>query len=174
MSNIFLRQSKLDDLPSIVQIINDAKESLQERGIDQWQQGYPNEEVLKQDIQENISYALILDSEVVGVATLQQGYDKNFQEMLSGSWSDESEVTYSTIHRLSIAADHRGEHLCTVMIQQLLTISYYLGYKDVRTDTHPDNLALQHIVTENGFNEKGTIKMDEDQDVRKAYQIILK
>ena len=174
MSNIYLRQSTVDDLPRIIDIIGGAKKTLRDRGVDQWQVGYPDEKILEQDIQEDISYVLILDGEVVGVAALQQGYDKNYQDMTSGSWSKDSDVTYSIIHRIAVEPGHQGQHLSAALIQQLLTISHYLGYSDVRIDTHPDNLVMQHVITSNGFVEKGTITMDEDHGIRKAYQILLK
>jgi len=174
MSNIYLRQATIDDLPRIIKIIDSAKKTLRDRGVNQWQNGYPNDEILEQDIQEDISYVLILNGRVVGVAALQQGYDQNYQEMTSGSWSSDSDVTYSVIHRIAIEADHQGEHLSSALIQQLLTMSYHLGYRDVRIDTHPDNLVMQHIIESSGFEEKGTITMDEDLGVRKAYQILLK
>lgn len=174
MSNIYLRQSTLDDLPKIIDIIEGAKKTLRDRGVDQWQVGYPNNEILKRDIQEDISYVLILDGEVVGTAALQQGYDKNYQDMASGNWSNDSDVTYSIIHRIAVESGHQGQHLSSALIQQLLTISHYLGYSDVRIDTHPDNLVMQHVISSNGFDEKGTITMDEYHGIRKAYQILLK
>jgi len=174
MSNIYLRQAKLDDLPRVIEIIEGAKKTLLDRGVDQWQSGYPSAEILEQDIQEDISYVLILDGEVVGVAALQQGYDKSYQDILSGSWDSDSDVTYSVIHRIAVDADHQGEHLSASLVQHLMTVSHYLGYRDVRIDTHPDNLVMQHIIENNGFEEKGTITMEEDHGIRKAYQILLK
>ncbi|MQS76030.1 GNAT family N-acetyltransferase [Companilactobacillus halodurans] len=174
MSNIYLRQSIPDDLPKIVNIIEGAKETLRNRGVAQWQQGYPDEAILSQDINEKISFVLMLDGEVVGTAALQQGYDKNYQKMTTGAWSKDSEVTYSVIHRIAVEPGHQGQHLSASLVQQLLTMSYYLGYRDVRIDTHPDNLVMQHVISSNGFVEKGTITMDTDHRIRKAYQILLK
>lgn len=174
MSNIYLRQTTLDDLPKILDIIEGAKKTLRDRGVNQWQDGYPDEEILKRDIEEDISYVLILDCEVVGVAALQQGYDKDYQDMTSGSWDNNSDVTYSIIHRLAIETEHQGEHLCSALIQNLLTMSHYLGYSDVRTDTHPDNLVMQHIIADSGFDKKGTVTMGRDHGIRTAYQILLK
>lgn len=34
MSNVFLRQAKLDDLPRIIDIIDSAKKTLKDRGVD--------------------------------------------------------------------------------------------------------------------------------------------
>jgi len=174
MSNIYLRQSTLDDLPKIIKIINGTKKILRDRGVEQWQAGYPSDDILKEDIQEAISYVLILDGQVAGVAALQQGYDKNYQDMTSGSWLRDSDVTYSVIHRITVQSGFEGQHLATVLIQQLLTMSYYLGYRDVRIDTNPDNLVMQHVILDSGFEELGTITMEEDNGVRKAYQILLK
>jgi len=174
MSNIYLRQSTLEDLPRVVEIIDGAKKALRDRGVDQWQKGYPDQEILKQDIQEDISYVLILDGEVIGAAALQQGYDKNYQDMTSGAWDNNSDVTYSIIHRIAIDPEHQGEYLVSALIQHLLTMSHYLGYSDVRIDTHPDNLVMQHVILESGFEEKGTIMMNEDNGNRKAYQLLLK
>lgn len=70
MSNIYLRQANIDDLPRIIEIIDSAKKTLRDRGVDQWQSGYPDNEILKQDIEEDISYVLILNGEVVGAAAL--------------------------------------------------------------------------------------------------------
>lgn len=80
MSNIYLRQATPDDLPRIIDIIDGAKKTLRDRGVEQWQQGYPNEEILKQDIQEDISYVLVLNGTVVGTAALQQGYAKTIKK----------------------------------------------------------------------------------------------
>ncbi|WP_125762961.1 GNAT family N-acetyltransferase [Companilactobacillus hulinensis] len=174
MSNIYLRQAKADDLEKVVKIINGEKNALLVRGVNQWQRGYPDEEILKRDIEEGINYVLILDGSIVGTAALQQGYDKSYQDISGGSWSSESDVTYAIIHRIPVEPGHQGEKLTTALIQQLLTMSYYLGYYDVRIDTHPDNRVMQHVITENGFVERGIITLDTDQDIRKAYQILLK
>lgn len=174
MSNIYLRRARQDDLPKVKEIIEGAKKTLRDRGVDQWQRGYPNEAILEQDLAEGINYVLLLDGEVVGTAALQQGYDKNYQDITNGKWDGDSDVTYSIIHRIAVEPGHQGQHLSAALIQQLMTMSYSLGYEDVRIDTHPENLVMQHVIKANGFVEKGIITMDEDKGDRKAYQILLK
>lgn len=172
MSNIYVRQTTLDDLPKAMETIAGTKKTLSDNGVDQWQQGYPNEEIVKQDIEEDIGFSLILDGEIVGGAALQQGYDKDFQDMIDGAWDSESDVTYAIIRRLSV--NEKGKRFCSDLIENLLTISHYLGYSDVRTDVHPDNLEMKRIITDCGFVEKGTIRVARENDKRIAYQILLK
>jgi RimJ/RimL family protein N-acetyltransferase len=62
------------------------------------------------------------------------------------------------------------------MISGLITISGVLGYKDIRIDTHPDNLGMQHVITTNGFTKRGVIYMaenDGEASPRYAYQLVI-
>ena len=43
---MILRQTKLEDISRVMEIINQAKCYFKENGIDQWQDGYPNEETV--------------------------------------------------------------------------------------------------------------------------------
>lgn len=52
------RAAKFDDLWRIMEIIKQAQGYFKEQGIDQWQNGYPNPTVIKQDIEKKQSYVL--------------------------------------------------------------------------------------------------------------------
>ncbi|PAK65751.1 GNAT family N-acetyltransferase, partial [Lactococcus lactis] len=47
---------------------------------------------------------------------------------------------------------------------------------DIRIDTHPDNLGMQHVITTNGFTKRGVIYMaenDGEASPRYAYQLVI-
>ena len=44
-----------------MEIIQDAKESLAQRQVDQWQDGYPDEEIIFEDILESRGYVAVED-----------------------------------------------------------------------------------------------------------------
>ena len=50
--------SKLDNLQSILDIIQDAQNYLSELKIDQWQDGYPDQIIIKNDITNNESFCV--------------------------------------------------------------------------------------------------------------------
>ena len=52
------RKSTFDDVDRILEIIEKAKIELKKLGLDQWQNGYPNREVIENDIKLGISYVL--------------------------------------------------------------------------------------------------------------------
>ena len=55
-----LLRAKKKDLKGIMDIIKDAQELLANQNIDQWQNGYPNESIISNDIDNNESYLLDL------------------------------------------------------------------------------------------------------------------
>ncbi|MDU1855064.1 MAG: GNAT family N-acetyltransferase, partial [Clostridium baratii] len=63
-----LRKSVNEDINNIMQIIDEAKEALKEQGIDQWQNGYPNADVIRNDILNNDSYVFIKNNEIVATS----------------------------------------------------------------------------------------------------------
>ncbi|WP_125979788.1 GNAT family N-acetyltransferase [Loigolactobacillus iwatensis] len=174
MTTTYLRRSREADLPAIMTIINEAKAYLKEQGVDQWQHGYPYEEDMINDVKAGLNYVLIRDDDIVGTATLQQGMDDNYKVIDHGSWQGAADAQYTSIHRIAVSANYRGQHLSETMITNLLTVSLELGYTDVRIDTHPENKGMQHVIVQNGFTYRGIIYMHEPKEERYAYQLLLK
>ena len=56
-----IRNAELCDLPYLLEMLENAKASLRALGIDQWQNGYPNETTLREDIQNKICRVVIDD-----------------------------------------------------------------------------------------------------------------
>ena len=48
---MILRPTKIEDISRVIDIINQAKTYFKNNDIDQWQDGYPNEETIEKDIE---------------------------------------------------------------------------------------------------------------------------
>ena len=66
------RKSVKSDIPEIMGIIKQAQDYFKEKNIDQWQNGYPNEEVINNDIENEESYVMIKDDKIVATTVIQQ------------------------------------------------------------------------------------------------------
>ena len=51
-----LRRMETHDLPAVMAILHQAQAYFKAQGIDQWQDGYPDEATLLQDIQNGTAY----------------------------------------------------------------------------------------------------------------------
>lgn len=77
-----------------------------------------------------------------------------------------SEKPYGVVHR--IASDGTVKGTGTYCIEQALEWSGHL-----RIDTHPDNIVMQNLLKNLGFEKRGIIHVQEDDDPRFAYERIL-
>ena len=71
MSTIYLRRAKLADLDTIMEIIEEARNSLKNDGNPQWQDGHPDRAMIAHDISQEISWGLVVNDQVAGTAALQ-------------------------------------------------------------------------------------------------------
>ncbi|MCI1594851.1 MAG: GNAT family N-acetyltransferase, partial [Pediococcus pentosaceus] len=94
MTTSYLRKATKADLPAILEIIDAAKAYLKEQGINQWQAGYPTNQDIEKDIEQKISYVLMVDGEIAATAALWPDRDVNYDDMLEGSWRGNPEDTY--------------------------------------------------------------------------------
>lgn len=76
------RKSTKEDLTDIMAIIRDAQAYFKNNNIDQWQNGYPNEDSILSDIESKESYVLVDDNEIIGTAYLflQEKFSKQLRK----------------------------------------------------------------------------------------------
>ena len=173
MAEIYLRRAQLQDLPAIMKIIDDAKELLKKNGSPQWQNGYPNQETLTQDIAMQTNWVLINDNKVAATATLQLTPEPTYRNITQGQWQQPDEP-YATIHRVAISSNYRGQGLSKLLFSNLLTVGQMQGIKNFRVDTHRSNKAMQHIAENFNFKKRGIIKVNDQNDhERLAYELNL-
>ena len=67
---IEIRKTSLCDIDSLMPIFNEARATIAALGIDQWQNGYPNQEVIGADLKKAQSYCVLSDGEIVGTFAL--------------------------------------------------------------------------------------------------------
>ena len=80
-----IRMAYPNEIKRIMEIIQDAKESLAQRQVDQWQDGYPDEEIIFEDILESRGYVAVEDQEVVAYAAVHKGNEAAYNEIYDSS-----------------------------------------------------------------------------------------
>lgn len=153
-----IRKANAADFDKVMEILQDGRAQLAERGIDQWQGDYPNPDHVKEDIANGYAYlAKADDGETVGTLTIIPAPD-HFYDQLDGAWQIETDQ-YVTVHRVAIHSDHTGHGYASQLYQAV--IDYFQSglsdIKSVRVDTHEDNLPMQHLIQKSGFKRVGTL-----------------
>lgn len=167
------RNAEEKDIPRMMEMVNQSKSSMKARGIDQWQQGYPNEDVLREDLEKRISYVLEDDGLVVGMITVADGEEEAYKK-IEGSWPNHE--PYISYHRVCVEESRKGQGLAGILFGEGEKLCRKWGFKNIRNDTHPDNASMQRAVEKFGFKRCGIIHIvgtEEDGSPRVAYQKVL-
>lgn len=162
MDRIKIRKSGIEDIPEIMEIIGQAVESLKRRGVDQWQDGYPNEETIKEDIEKSVSYAAYVMEEgrerIVGTAAISFEPEAAYVAIYDGEW--QKEAPYVVIHRIATAEDMKGQGVAGSLMDYARRLCRMRGVEWMRIDTHRDNLVMQKFLEKQGFTRRGSITLE--------------
>lgn len=165
------RKAKLDDVNQIMKIIAQAQEYLKLQGIDQWQNGYPNKEVIENDIKNDASYVVEEDGKVIAIAMISFDGEKDYDKIYDGKWISNSD--FLVIHRVAVDNDYKGQGIAGKIITEAEKLCIRRNIKSIKIDTHRDNLSMQKLLKKNGFEYCGIIFL-EDGIERFAFERLIK
>lgn len=170
---IEIRHATGEDLEVICKITEEAKESLRNMGLSQWQKGYPSGEVWVRDIGRKTAYVAVEEGEVLGVFSYQNTADASYGS-IEGKWLQEK--PYACMHRVCVSLKARGRGVAGLMFAYGCNLAKKEGFAATRIDTHPGNLPMQSALTKAGFQKCGVIHLatgPEAGDERIGFEKIL-
>ena len=145
------------DLRPIGDIVRSAQRSLAELGIDQWQDGYPSEEIIADDIASGEGYVILADDgSVAAYGAVKVGREADYDDIRSGAWRYDGE--YVVVHRLCVAEPHRRSGLASMFFACAAQIARRSGRDIIRVDTHEGNVRMLSLLDKEGFGRCGTIR----------------
>ena len=170
---MLIRKSCAADLPSLMPIFEEARRTIAALGIDQWQNGYPSDEVILADIGLGQSYVCQIDSKICGSFAMLESGEPTYDKIYDGHWlTGDDSRDYIAIHRVAISVSSRGSGLSGKIISFASDFAQKSGRKSLRIDTHRGNAVMRRMLEKNGFIYCGIIYL-ESGDERVAYEKIL-
>ncbi len=158
-----IRKATTDDLPRIMELIAYGKQEMRQIGNDkQWVNGYPDKDVMTNDILSSVAHILCQDDGTpVATFTLIGGIEPAYAHIDGDGWTDDT-TPYHTIHRIASAPCVHG------VFTAIVNFCDSIGIKNLRIDTHRDNSTMRHCITKAGFVFCGIVQYPAGE--RLAYQ----
>ena len=171
------RAAKPVDLEVIMQIVEDARAVLHQRGIDQWQSAYPDRQDFLTDMEKGECCLFFHGEEPAGFFTLSAKEEPAFATICDGRWTEG--VSGCVLHRLAVAEKYRGSGIAEHMLKVAEKRAEELGFHCIRTDTHKKNKAMLQLLRDCGYRYRGNIVYEEEiqrghEPRRQAYEKIWK
>lgn len=164
------RKAIYTDIENIMEIITQAQDYLKSKGIDQWQNNYPNMETIKNDICNKDGYIVLENENIVGYVVVSFNKEKSYEKVYGGQWISNNE--YAVIHRLAVHKNYRGKDVSTIIIESVEKLCLVKNIKSIKVDTHEYNKSMQKLLKKNSFIYCGVIFL-EDGNKRIAFEKLI-
>ncbi|MDM1296889.1 GNAT family N-acetyltransferase [Empedobacter falsenii] len=164
-----LRQATIDDKNRIWEILEQAIQKRKEEGSDQWQDGYPNIDVVSNDIANGYGYVITDEkNNVIGYVAIINEIEPAYIE-IEGKWLNDD--PYIVIHRLASAQDVQIKGLGTWAMQEIEKVAKEKGVYSIKVDTNFDNIGMLRVFEKLGYQYCGEVYFR--GGARKAFQKLI-
>lgn len=168
MNDSHIRIATSSDLSEIWAILQQAIARRRAEGSTQWQDGYPNPEVVLNDISKRHGYVCIIDDTIaVYVAVIQN--DEPAYDALEGQWR--SHGPFVVLHRVAVSDAFLGRGLAERIFRWAEDYARAHDIYSIKVDTKDDNKAMLHIVAKLGYAYCGVVHFRAGS--RQAFEKIL-
>lgn len=167
------RRAEACDLPDIMRVIHEAQAFMRTLNIDQWQDGYPEEAILRADIAMGQAYVIAAGQDrIAAVAVLSMQPEPAYSN-INGAWRTQG--SYLTIHRMAVDDMHRGAGAAREILDNALRLARENNLPALRVDTHRGNIAMRRFLEKNGFVLCGEVSyaVQAGDPLRAAYDKLL-
>lgn len=163
-----LTAAKQQDLPCIMELIEQAKAFLKESGVDQWQDGYPEQSHIEKDMKNGAGYICVDQGQMVGYLCVDYNGEPAY-DGLNGAWL--SIQPYVVVHRLALDNRVKGRGLASEVFRLVEEMSRKRGIHSFKIDTDEGNQIMKHLLLKNGFHYCGTINFENSEKI--AYEKLI-
>ena len=150
---MFLRLAVYNDVPGIMEVINNVVPLLAATGNFQWDETYPNAEAFKEDIANGELWVYEADGLIAGVAAITTDQEPEYARI----W--DINETAVVVHRLAVSPQFRGKGIAKLLMEKAEAIAIERSIFLLRIDTSDANKAAQKLFSESGYTYSGEIPL---------------
>ena len=162
------RKAISDDSSEIWDILQDAIIRRKNDGSRQWQDGYPNLETVKSDIEKGCGYVLLVDGIIAGYSALILNDEPAYND-IEGEWLTNGD--FLVVHRVAISDKFAGKGLSKNIFTFIEDVAKENNTFSIKVDTNFDNTAMLKILEGKGYSYCGEVLLRDG--MRKAFEKII-
>ncbi|WJS94692.1 GNAT family N-acetyltransferase [Flavobacterium johnsoniae] len=162
---LVLRKAVISEVPVIWEILQDAIEQRRLDGSTQWQDGYPNELTVKNDIEKGCGHVLTENESILCYAAIMFDRDPAY-ENIEGKWLTDGD--YTVVHRVAVSKLAKGKGIATKLFEKIEGLSTDNNIYSIKVDTNFDNVPMLKILEKLKYTFCGEVYLR--GSARKAFE----
>ncbi len=163
-----LRKATSSEIPAIWEILQQAIARRKADGSEQWQDGYPNEKSIRNDLASGSAYVLVDNEHIIAYAAIIFDIEPAYTD-IQGKWLTNGE--YIVVHRVATSDDVIGKGIATHLFKLIEELALDSHVFSIKVDTNFDNLAMLHILAKLNYVYCGEVFFR--GSARKAFEKVL-
>tara|TARA_B100000768_G_C11017724_1_gene264792 strand:+ start:60 stop:563 length:504 start_codon:yes stop_codon:yes gene_type:complete len=167
---MIIRKANKTDLDNIMKMYKSCVTGMLKNGIDQWDDSYPNTEIIIEDLNVGTYYVVEMDGTIIGGANIDKNQDDTY---LALDWEDKSD-SFLVVHRLGVKEEFWNKKIGKDLMLFTEKLVIEKGLKSIRLDTYSGNTKAMEFYRRLGYSELGTIDLKPDKDKYYCFEKIIK
>ncbi|MGO4291733.1 GNAT family N-acetyltransferase [Chitinophaga sp. RAB17] len=165
---MILRKADISEVPVIWDILQQAIAQRKEDGSKQWQDGYPNEQTVRDDIENGYGYVVADNNSILAYAAVIFDIEPAYQD-IEGKWLTDAD--YVVVHRVATSGLAKGRGIATKLFEMIETLSMEHNVYSIKVDTNFDNVPMLRILDKLNYTYCGEVYFR--GAARRAYEKVL-
>ena len=146
-------QATIEDLKQIMDCYKATIKRMHQLKIFQWDETYPNQELIINDIGKKEFYVLKEDHKILGCVCLNQDEHPTYSSI---DWTFSGPVL--VVHRLAIHPDTQGKGIAKRLMKFAEDLCLKRNYNGIRLDTFVENPLAIGLYLKLGYNQLGLVE----------------
>jgi GNAT superfamily N-acetyltransferase len=163
-TSLELIKAKYDQLKEITAVYLRSKKDLDDKGLLQWDENYPNREYFEEQIGYGDLYCLYTDGVLSGAVTLNTWQSPEWGEI---PWEYDEELV---VHALFLDPSKQGNGLGTRFLQMCEEFAADHGYRSIRLDAYARNEGANHLYEKLGYTYRGSVYFTSKPEGHQEYR----
>jgi len=149
---MYIRLANIMDLSAVIDLMTRVIPVMKAEGNDQWDDGYPNEQIIRNDINEHDLFVLIEDDQILGAVVINAVFPPEYSSV---PWKT-SPNTY-TFHRMMVDPDFQGKGIATAIFKFIEKRGRNMGLMSLRVDTNKNNKTMRSLFEKFNYTFAGIV-----------------
>ena len=146
-----LEKARPADREELVSVIRSATQTLNQNGIPQWDDVYPNAANVDEDLRNAQLYVVRAEGKIVGMVTLNRQCDPDYQ---NGDWRYAG-PDFVVVHRLIVSPAVQGQGIGAQIMRMAETLLREQGVQSIRLDAFTQNPYSLRLYEKLGYRVTG-------------------
>lgn len=146
-----LEKATPGDRDAIVALVTAVVDCLNQSGIPQWDDVYPNAETVDEDLRNGQLYVVRGEAGIAGIVTLNREFDPAYK---NGDWSYRGQ-DFAVVHRLCVAPAMQGQGVGRRIMRMVEAMLKDSGVQSVRLDAFSQNPYSLRLYEKLGYRVTG-------------------